>query len=151
MEIKQKCKKKIYKVFWGRPLPICLSARIFVWTTILGQFGSFFKTKIANKKSPTYPILEDHVTGIPPPWKIAKKFNFYITYLPCLGRQCDINPYPAKLFYLNFHPLEVVSRYRDPQLQVGENHAYLFNLRSNICKSLCLNTHFVPKNSHLIE
>ena len=22
---------------------------------------------------------------------------------------------------LNFHPLEVVSRYRDPQLQVGEN------------------------------
>ena len=29
-----------------------------------------------------------------------------------------INPYPAKLSYLNFHPLEVVSRYRDPQLQV---------------------------------
>ena len=23
---------------------------------------------------------------------------------------------------LNFHPLEVVSRYRDPQLQVGENY-----------------------------
>ena len=30
------------------------------------------------------------------------------------------NPYPAKLIYLNFHPLDVVSRYRDPQLQVGE-------------------------------
>ena len=29
-----------------------------------------------------------------------------------------INPYLAKLIYLNFHPLEVVSRYRDPQLQV---------------------------------
>ena len=26
----------------------------------------------------------------------------------------------AKLFNLNFHPLEVVSRYRDPQLQVGK-------------------------------
>ena len=25
------------------------------------------------------------------------------------------------LFHLNFHPLEVVSRYRDPQLQVGKN------------------------------
>ena len=25
-----------------------------------------------------------------------------------------------KLYHLNFHPLEVVSRYRDPQLQVGD-------------------------------
>ena len=32
-----------------------------------------------------------------------------------------INPLPAKLAYLNFHPLEVVSRYRDTQLQVGKN------------------------------
>ena len=31
------------------------------------------------------------------------------------------NPFPAKLIYLYFPPLEVVSRYRDPQLQVGEN------------------------------
>ena len=37
--------------------------------------------------------------------------------------------------YLNFHPLEVVSRYRDLQLQVGENYAYLLNLRPNIGKS----------------
>ena len=35
-----------------------------------------------------------------------------------------------KKSYLNFHPIEVVSRYRDPQLQVGENYIYLFNLRS---------------------
>ena len=34
-----------------------------------------------------------------------------------------INPCPAKLIYLNFHPLEVVSRYRDPQLQVAENYS----------------------------
>ena len=26
---------------------------------------------------------------------------------------------------VNFHPHEVVSRYRDPQLQVGENYSYL--------------------------
>ena len=51
-----------------------------------------------------------------------------------------INTYPAKVIYLNFHPLEVVSRYRDPQLQVDENY-YLFNLKS-ICKSWCLNIHF---------
>ena len=38
----------------------------------------------------------------------------------------------ARLIYLNFHPLEDVSRYRDPQLQVGENYSYLFNFRRNI-------------------
>ena len=30
---------------------------------------------------------------------------------------------------LNFHPFEVVARYRDPQLQMGENYAYWFNSR----------------------
>ena len=40
-----------------------------------------------------------------------------------------IDPLPAKLYFLNFYPLEVVSRYRDPQLQVGENYSYLFNLK----------------------
>ena len=33
-----------------------------------------------------------------------------------------INPFPAKVIYLNFQPLEVVSRYRDPQPQVVENY-----------------------------
>ena len=33
--------------------------------------------------------------------------------------------------YLNFHPLEVVSRYRDPQLQV-ENYLDLFNWKQTI-------------------
>ena len=32
--------------------------------------------------------------------------------------------YNAKFNHLNFHPFEVVSRYRDPQLQVGENYSY---------------------------
>ena len=36
-----------------------------------------------------------------------------------------INPLTAKLFNLNFHPLEVVSRWRDPQLQVSENYSDL--------------------------
>ena len=42
---------------------------------------------------------------------------------------------PAKLLNLNFHPLEVVSRWRDPQLQVSENYLDLINggqLFSNI-------------------
>ena len=33
--------------------------------------------------------------------------------------------------YLNFHPLEVVSRYRDPQPQVDRNY-YLFNLETKL-------------------
>ena len=32
------------------------------------------------------------------------------------------NPYPARLIYLHFQPLDAVSRYRDPQPQVVENH-----------------------------
>ena len=32
------------------------------------------------------------------------------------------------LIYLNFHPLEVVTRFLDRQLQVGENSKYLVNL-----------------------
>ena len=44
-----------------------------------------------------------------------------------------IDPYPDQLIYLNFHTLEVVSRYRDTQLQVGENYSYFFYLRFILC------------------
>ena len=40
----------------------------------------------------------------------------------------SLNPLPVKLVYVNFHPLEVVSRYSDPQLQMGKNSAYLFKV-----------------------
>ena len=32
------------------------------------------------------------------------------------------NPYPAKLIFLNFQPLKVVSRYRDAQPKVAKNN-----------------------------
>ena len=51
------------------------------------------------------------------------------------GQKGNINPYTAKLVYLNFQPLEVVSRYRDPQPQVVENYSYLFNLGPTFYKS----------------
>ena len=41
----------------------------------------------------------------------------------------------AKLFNLNFHPLEVVSRRRDPQLRVGEKYSDLPKWRSTLFKS----------------
>ena len=37
-----------------------------------------------------------------------------------------------KLFNLNFHLLQVVSRYRDTQLQLGEKDSYLCDLRPNV-------------------
>ena len=36
-----------------------------------------------------------------------------------------LNPLTAQIFNWNFHPLEVVSRWRDPQLQVSENYSDL--------------------------
>ena len=51
-----------------------------------------------------------------------------------IGSNHVLNSYPAKLIYLNFHPLEVVSRYRDPQPQVVENYSYLLNLQILIFK-----------------
>ena len=49
-----------------------------------------------------------------------------------------------------FHPFVVVSRYRDPQLQIGENSTYLLPLGPNICNVRCLYTHFIPNISDLI-
>ena len=42
-------------------------------------------------------------------WKLQVKIS---------SRFARVNPYPAKLIYLKFQLLEVVSRYRDPQPQV---------------------------------
>ena len=57
----------------------------------------------------------------------------------CAGR---FNPLTAKLFNLNFHPLENVSRWRDPQLQVRENYSDLTKWRSTLFKSYWLMSHF---------
>ena len=57
-----------------------------------------------------------------------------ITYSERLGVEGLLLAWPYKKYkyiYLNFHALEVVSRYRDPQLQVGENHSYFYNLKRN--------------------
>ena len=53
------------------------------------------------------------------------------------------NPLTAKLFNLNFNPLEVVSRWRDPQLQVSENYSDLTKWRSTVFKYCWLMSHFI--------
>ena len=64
--------------------------------------------------------------------KIVLKSHFYLILI---------------LIYLNFRPLEVVSRYGDPQPQVVENYSYLISLRPNIYKSLC----FIPKQQCIAQ
>ena len=54
-----------------------------------------------------------------------------------------INPLTAKLFNLNFHLLEDVSRWHDPQLQVSENYLDLTKWRSTLFKSCWLMSHFI--------
>ena len=74
----------------------------------------------------------------------ASRYSFFIEV-----SGCSINPWSSTLWKLYFHPLEVVPRYREPQLHVDENYSYLLNLRRNICTVLCLNTHFFPNNCDL--
>ena len=85
-------------------------------------------------------------------------FYHFISCIVNMNNKCDIshlilyrfnisrasvNPLTAKLFNLNFHPLEVVSRWRDPQLQVSENYSYLTKWRSTLIKSCWLMSHFI--------
>ena len=60
-----------------------------------------------------------------------------------LDHVITINPLTAKLFNLNFHPLEDVSRWRDPQLRVSENYSDLTKWRSTLFKSCWLMSHFI--------
>ena len=46
---------------------------------LLEELGSLFKSGIEKNSFSTHPILEGHVTVIPQK----------MTYLPCLGRQCN--------------------------------------------------------------
>ena len=80
------------------------------------------------------------VTPVPPPPPgCAPDYSLVLTFYHSLIRLTLIASKKN-------HSLEVVSLYHDPQLQVDENYSYLLNLWPNICKSWCLNTHFIPKN-----
>ena len=67
--------------------------------------------------------------------------NIICIYNINISSRDPVNRFPGELKFLNFHQLEFVPRYRDPQLQVVEKWLYLFNLRTNIH---CLKKRFVP-------
>ena len=58
-------------------------------------------------------------------------------------RAIRVNPLTAKLFNLYFHPLEVVDRVSETQLQVSENYSDLTEWRSTLFKSCWLLSHFI--------
>ena len=76
------------------------------WTFIVFCSGTF-----------TLLILKCHIQ-FPRDEILFKTFHMMVKY------DRRVTRYPAKLNNINFQPLEVVSRYRDPQLQVAENHSY---------------------------
>ena len=53
---------------------------------------------------------------------LRARFEFVTTIVETRWRAGPFYPYPAKLNSSIFHPLEVVSRHRDPQLQMAENY-----------------------------
>ena len=60
-----------------------------------------------------------------------KQYSYILLGAP-VGVFHTVNPQSTELFNLNSQSLEVVSRYRDTQLQVTENVCDLSNLSPNI-------------------
>ena len=67
----------------------------------------------------------------------------------------SVNPWRSELYNSNFHPLEVVSRYRDPKLQVSENFwdckiwvTSYNNSVSNVRYSSLLKTRYMGINNY---
>ena len=56
---------------------------------------------------------------------IQSYLNFLCLFMTMIYSFMPFKPYHAKLIYLNFRPLKVVSRYLDLQLQVAENHSHI--------------------------
>ena len=71
----------------------------------------------------------------------VQQFMYMYIYAHCDNPMCQLvepdslNPLTAKSFNLNLHPLEVVSRRRDLQLQVSENYSDLTKWRTHISKA----------------
>ena len=84
------------------------------------------RNKLLSAKTRLPPLMKDHIdfTDISGPATAGQMFA------PIRAERVN----STDLNHINFLQLGVVSRFRDLQLQVGENYSYLFNLRPNIAK-----------------
>ena len=124
-------------------------------------FETFYYLYISNASSVRCFVIKKHVllvccwnTVLYNAMQIIVHVIFYEYNIPTLlSTVCilhrklydlyQFNPFTAKLFNLNFLPLEVVSRWRDPQLQVSENYSDLTKWRSTVFKYCGFMSHFI--------
>ena len=111
-----------------------------IWQTCLCFYFARSVKKNRPKSYETLWCLERVMSNNSLPTEVTYCMCYIHKYFNTMGKQTmrviltltALNKYNK--YNLNFHQLEFVSRCRDPQLQVGENYWYLFNLRPNICK-----------------
>ena len=84
------------------------------------------------------------------PLLLVKHIQHHLTYMTYFEKNYD--GLTLKALHKS-HPLEIVCRYHDPQVQACENNSYmyLFNLKQNICKSWFLKNHFIPNIGDFID
>ena len=75
-------------------------------------------------------------------WSRARDGHVHTTWTVTIIIE-PLSPLTANLFNLIFYPLEVLSRWRDPQLQVSENYSDLTKWRSFLCKFCWLMSYFI--------
>ena len=114
-----------YSTIFTRRRPVLFSHCIGSWIqnyqywkiSVFRKCGStkIIKIQFPDYVSPTNQITIERLS--PHNYILRSQFDIYL----CLriSYKLFINPLTAKLFNLNFHPLEVVSRWRDPKLQVS--------------------------------
>ena len=119
------CNKSLFAIFMK---DLLLARRfIYIWKK---DAQSSFRVSIMHAQPSKHPTLPN--AGLMLLHRLRRRANVK----PTLGeRLVSVKPFPAKLIHIHFQSLEVVFRYRDPQLQVTENDSYLFDLRPSICKS----------------
>ena len=88
------------------------------------------------------PFLDSKTQLLPTLWMVID-VSFYLRKIwaaPTLT--LGINPLTAELFNLNFNPLEVVSRWSNPQLQESENYSDLTKMEVNSFQILLVDVTF---------
>ena len=116
---------RLYGLICNRTTGLC-----WLWSENISPLSPGSKTYLTQ-------IYANLIDGMPYSLFLLRLYNtqLYSTQF--------FNPLIAKLFNLNFQPLEVVSRWRDPQLQVSENYSDLTIWSSSCFPIFLLMSHFI--------
>ena len=95
--------------------------------------GAFVKLTLYT----VIPMLNVKVRGGGGEVTIPDRLYSYCWRIPVIGQSPVVTYLLAQLIYLNFHPLEVVCRYRDPQLKI----THICLIWAKILANLDVHTH----------